>query len=79
MKINLYLTTKFDGSFIYTSKITHNKPFLNTVKITWVLEKKILTIRHIAGNIMTSIETENTWNKIPRQYPRADPVGALYF
>jgi len=23
---------------------------------------------HIAGNIMTSIETENTSNKIPRQY-----------
>jgi hypothetical protein len=31
-------------------------------------QKKMLTIRHIAGNIMTSIETENTSNKIPRQY-----------
>ena len=30
------------------------------------LKKKILTIRHIAGNIMTSIETENTSNKIPK-------------
>jgi len=30
-------------------------------------QKKILTIRHIAGNIRTSIETENTSNKIPRQ------------
>jgi hypothetical protein len=28
----------------------------------------ILTIRHIVGNIMTRIETENTPNKIPRQY-----------
>ena len=28
----------------------------------------ILTIRHIAGNIMTSIEAENTSNKIPGQY-----------
>ena len=27
MKINLYLTTKFYGSFVYTSKITHNMPF----------------------------------------------------
>ena len=27
MKINLYLTTKFYGSFMYISKITHNKPF----------------------------------------------------
>ena len=32
------------------------------------LKKNILTIRHIAGNIMTSIETVNTSNKIPRQY-----------
>jgi hypothetical protein len=32
-------------------------------------QKKILTIRHITGNIMTSIETENTSNKIPKQYP----------
>ena len=32
------------------------------------LKKNILTIRHIAGNVMTSIETENTSNKIPRQY-----------
>jgi hypothetical protein len=32
------------------------------------LKKKILAIRHITGNIMTSIETENTSNKIPRQY-----------
>ena len=31
-------------------------------------KKKILTIRHIAGNIMTSIETENTSSKIQRQY-----------
>jgi hypothetical protein len=45
---------------MYTSKITHNKPIL-----TWV-KKKLL--RHIAGNIMTSIETKNTSNKIPRQY-----------
>jgi hypothetical protein len=30
-------------------------------------QKKILTICHIAGNLMTSIETENTSNKIPRQ------------
>jgi hypothetical protein len=29
--------------------------------------KKILTILHIVGN-MTSIETENTSNKIQRQY-----------
>ena len=28
----------------------------------------ILTIRHLAGNIMTTIETENTSNKIPGQY-----------
>ena len=27
MKINLYLATKLYGSFMYTSKITHNKPF----------------------------------------------------
>ena len=29
IKINLYLTSKFYGSFMYTSKITHafNKPF----------------------------------------------------
>jgi hypothetical protein len=32
------------------------------------LSKKILITRYIAGNIMTSIETENTSNKIPRQY-----------
>ena len=32
------------------------------------LKKNILTMHHIAGNIMTSIETENTSNKIPRQY-----------
>ena len=25
-------------------------------------------INHTAGNVMTSIETENTSNKIPRQY-----------
>jgi hypothetical protein len=31
MKINLYLTTKFYGSFMYTSKITHNIPFHHTV------------------------------------------------
>ena len=51
---------------MYTSKINHNKPFYHTVKIT--NKKKILNIRHIVGNIMTSIETENTSNKIPRQY-----------
>jgi hypothetical protein len=34
MKINLYLTTKFYVSFMYTIKITHNKPFQHTVKIT---------------------------------------------
>ena len=66
MKINLYLTTKLYGSFKYTSKITHNKPFQHTVKKNMSL-KKILTILHIVGN-MTSIETENTSNKIPRQY-----------
>jgi hypothetical protein len=32
------------------------------------LKNNILTIRHIAGNIMTRIETENTSNKIPSQY-----------
>ena len=32
------------------------------------LKKNILTIRHIAGNIMTSIDTENASNKIQRQY-----------
>jgi len=31
-------------------------------------QKNILTIRHIVCNIMTLIETENTSNKIPRQY-----------
>jgi hypothetical protein len=36
-------------------------------------KKYILTIRHIAGNIMTSIETENTSNKIQRQY--ASKIG----
>ena len=51
-----------------TSKITHNKSFQHTVKITRVSENNILTMRHIAGNIMTSIETENTSNKIPRQH-----------
>jgi PBP1b-binding outer membrane lipoprotein LpoB len=30
--------------------------------------KKKITIRHVAGKTMTSIETENTSNKIPRQY-----------
>jgi hypothetical protein len=30
--------------------------------------KKNINICHIAGNIMTSIETENTSNKMPRQY-----------
>jgi hypothetical protein len=34
MKINLYLTTKFYGSVMYTRKITNNKPFEYTVKIT---------------------------------------------
>ena len=56
---------------MYTGKITHNKPFLTYSKNNRSLKKKILTIRHIhdiAGNIMSSIETENTSNKIPRQY-----------
>ena len=64
----LFLTTNLYESFMYISKITHNKPFWHTVNIIWSFKEKILTIRHIAGNIMTSIKTENTINKIPRQY-----------
>jgi hypothetical protein len=36
MKINLYLTATFYGSFMDTSKITHNKPF----KWLWGSTKK---------------------------------------
>ena len=67
MKINLYLATKFYGSFMYTKfrKITDNKTILTYSKNNMSFTKKELTISDIAGDIMTSIETENTSNKIP--------------
>jgi hypothetical protein len=53
---------------VFIHSVLANKLSL-ALKVTGkVLKKKILTIRHIAGNVMTSIETENTSNKIPRQY-----------
>jgi hypothetical protein len=47
-------------------KITHNKTILTYSKNNMSFTKKELTISDIAGDIMTSIETENTSNKIPK-------------